>query len=1696
MWLFATGCRRNVISFVLALFAVSAGAAQVSPVSAGLSTPPRVAQARRFLDRRGWSAQQNQSRAPVHPMATSLQTQATAASTAVWQPLGPTAVMTPNYGLVTGRVSSIAIDPADVTGNHVYVGTTGGGLWASQNAASSSDVIFTPLTDSSSPFSTLRYGSISIGAVTVQPGGTGVILAGTGDPNDALDSYYGAGILRSTDGGVTWSAITASADRIYSFFGEGFSGFAWSTLNPQLVVAAVSQAYEGVLVNALFQNASYAGLYYSTDAGATWSLASITDGAGHDVQGPSDSFVQPNGNSATSVVWNPIRRLFIAAVRFHGYYQSTDGVTWSRMITQPGAALTTRMCPSNPGTIGSIACPIFRGTLAVNPVSGDTFAWTVDLYNQDQGLWEDVCAISGGNCSSEATSFSQRWSTTPLQVNTMLGPVTIANGDYNLALAAIPSAQDTILLAGANDLWRCSLAMGCSWRNTTNANTCMSAHVAPYQHALAWNSANPQEVLIGNDSGLWRSMDAIAETGSACSSDDSTHFQNLNAGLGSLAEVESISQIVSSPYTMMAGLGANGTAGVKSTSGPTSTWPQILGGEGGPVAIDPKTPTNWYVNSGAGVAIHRCSDSAECTPDLFGAQPVVDNADVSGDGFTMTSPAPFILDPLDPSQILLGTCRLWRGPADGTRWASANAIGGFLDGISGNSYCSGNALIRSIAALPIAGGGEVIYAGMFGSLNGGGIIAGHILKTTFDPSGSSQAGWSDLTFNPVANSQTRFNQYGFDVSSIYIDPHDRSGNTVYITIAGIPDPYHAVCVVYRTTDGGMHWYEINSALHSSPANSIVIDPLDANTAYLATDAGVFSTRNVGTCVDGPSKCWSRFGTGLPYAPVTQLTAAPQGTSPDVLVAGTYGRGIWQIPLWTADVVLTDAGADPGSLTFSSATVGNASPAQTLTVKNKGGIALAVTTVSIDGPFSEIDNCVGNLVNEGASCTVQVIFFPGKVGPASGELNIAANVPGGKITVPLSGNGVAGGPVKMSPRTLDFGQVALGKTSDFLPATLENTNSVSIALASVTATAPFRVAANACGSSLAANSSCAFSIAFAPTQQGMATGTLSVTDDAGTQTVYLKGTGAADATDTLSASSVVFSSTAIGQQSDPEIVTLSNEGDLPLNGISVVPSGAFRSSDTCAGSLGAHASCAISIVFAPDSAGTANGTLKVSDAIRSQTVSLSGTGLEAPALKVSSTQIEFVAEQVGKTSAPATNTISNSGGASVLNLGFQIIGPAASSFSWSAGTCGTNLGSGSSCTIQLSFSPKQAGQLIATLVVSSSTPGVSPIQVALSGVGQGASGIKISPAEMRFVQPQLSQSTAAQLATITNNSSLTASGLTITTSGSFSLAQNACGPNLSAGASCSTGVVFTPAANGVVNGTLAVSSATFAEPATAALTGIGGAAGSVQVQPGSVVFPSTGVGLTSSPRAVILTNNGSVALSALKVSLSSGFQLSSSTCAASLDIAGSCTAQIAFAPANAGQQAGNLTVSSGSLAAPVEVALLGMGFDFTIAPAGQSSKTVSSGQAASYTLTLTPLNGSAGTFNLACSAVPANSSCAFNPASQAVAANSSGSVTVNIATGAATSTAGLARPGGGRSYLLPLTCLAALPIAVRWRRRKWWLGILMASLIGMSSCAGAGGGGGGTPASPNGSTPVGTYSIVVTATASGVSHKTTLTLIVD
>ncbi|MEO8736517.1 MAG: hypothetical protein ABI380_08240, partial [Edaphobacter sp.] len=102
---------------------------------------------------------------------------------AAWQSIGPAQVSSIAYGNVTGRVTSIAIDPADTSGNTVYLGTTGGGVWKSTNAAGpSASVTFAPLTDTLPVFNasagTSVIPSLSIGAVSVQ---SGIVLAGTGD---------------------------------------------------------------------------------------------------------------------------------------------------------------------------------------------------------------------------------------------------------------------------------------------------------------------------------------------------------------------------------------------------------------------------------------------------------------------------------------------------------------------------------------------------------------------------------------------------------------------------------------------------------------------------------------------------------------------------------------------------------------------------------------------------------------------------------------------------------------------------------------------------------------------------------------------------------------------------------------------------------------------------------------------------------------------------------------------------------------------------------------------------------------------------------------------------------------------------------------------------------------------------------------------------------------------------------------------------------------------------------------------------------------------------------------------------------------------------------------------------------------------------------------------------------------------------
>ncbi|HEY0306534.1 MAG TPA: hypothetical protein VGB94_00085, partial [Acidobacteriaceae bacterium] len=898
-----------------------------------------------------------------------------------WQPVGPAQVASIAYGSVTGRITGIAIDPADATGNTVYVATTGGGVWKSVNAAGpAASVVFAPLTDTLPVFNgTAAIASLSIGAISVQPGGTGVVLAGTGDPNDALDSYYGTGLLRSADDGLTWTLIVGSHDGVYgnhTFAGEGFAGFAWSTTTPGLVVAAVSQAADAAIVNATTDRASVHGLFYSNDSGVSWQIATLSDGS-LAIQSPQSGYSAWEGNAATSVVWNPVRQRFYAAVRFHGYYQSADGVSWTRLTNQPGTGLTTTNCPGNQNIAGSATCPILRGALAVNPVTGDTFAMTVDANNLDQGVWQDVCGRSGNNCSSSVVSFATKLPSAALE--TSVSNTAIAQGSYNLVLTAVPSGTDTLLYAGTQDIFRCSLAAGCVWRNTTNlSNGCTTtAGVAPAQHAIAALATAAQPLLyFGNDGGLWRSTDGVNQQGTACNAADAGHFQNLNGAIGSLAEIVHFSNSTVDGNTLIAGLGTLGT--VATTAAATQiAWPQLTTSEGGYNAIDPANPLNWYLTTGAGASITLCPYGAACSPANIPAQPAISPSQTANDAALAT--VPFLLDPGLPSNLILGTCRIWRGPGSGgALWSASNLLSGFLDGLPEPQCIAANGMVRSLAAGGAVAGGssaqhagtEVIYAGFAGLLSGGAAKGGHIFTTTAANTATSATAWTDLWTSPVTNDpandksagNAQFNPGKFDISSIAVDAHDATGATVYATVMGFSGNGVSEPHVYRSTDGGAHWANISSNLPNAPATSILVDPDSANTVYVAMDTGVYATTAVSTCVTPTVNCWSVLGTGLPNAPVTQLAAVTglaAGSVTGLLRAGTYGRGIWQIPLLTATTVQPTVPViqlSAVSLTFAAQQAQTASVPQSITVTNTGTADLTVSQLAITGDFTETDNC--------------------------------------------------------------------------------------------------------------------------------------------------------------------------------------------------------------------------------------------------------------------------------------------------------------------------------------------------------------------------------------------------------------------------------------------------------------------------------------------------------------------------------------------------------------------------------------------------------------------------------------------------------------------------------------------------------------------------------------------------------------------
>jgi subtilisin-like proprotein convertase family protein len=115
-------------------------------------------------------------------------------------------------GFNAGRVTALAVDPSDPSGNTVYIGAASGGIWKTTNFLTQDPTgpVYIPLTDFGPTFA-INIGGIAVFGRNNDPNQS-IIFASTGDGSSSPQSgpSQGVGILRSMDGGATWTLLDST----------------------------------------------------------------------------------------------------------------------------------------------------------------------------------------------------------------------------------------------------------------------------------------------------------------------------------------------------------------------------------------------------------------------------------------------------------------------------------------------------------------------------------------------------------------------------------------------------------------------------------------------------------------------------------------------------------------------------------------------------------------------------------------------------------------------------------------------------------------------------------------------------------------------------------------------------------------------------------------------------------------------------------------------------------------------------------------------------------------------------------------------------------------------------------------------------------------------------------------------------------------------------------------------------------------------------------------------------------------------------------------------------------------------------------------------------------------------------------------------------------------------------------------------
>ncbi len=361
--------------------------------------------------------------------------QKTDANSVAWQSMGPN-----NVG---GRTRAFVIDRNNA--NHLITGGVAGGIYTSTDGGANWEP--SPQND--------QLASVAIASGVQAPNGD--IYLGTGEGfytffGSGAGGVPGEGILKSTDGGNTFSFLPATAPS-----NANNSGDAWAAVNKLAVHPTQGWIYAAIS----------GGIRMSTDGGNTWAAPNGIDASldeGWDVKTGS------NGN--------------VYAFVKNRYYRSTNGSDFELLSG------------SDPGDFPGSGN---RKTVAVSP--------------SDPNYLYAVIADNGG-CTQEvlkSTDGGVVWYTIGEGSNAFEPAANgaLCQGDYDLCIAVDPFNKDMIYLGGVT-LWRWRLNNG--WEQVDNLfdSPDNSMYVHADKHDIVFDPTQNGRLYVVCDGGVFKTSNASA----------------------------------------------------------------------------------------------------------------------------------------------------------------------------------------------------------------------------------------------------------------------------------------------------------------------------------------------------------------------------------------------------------------------------------------------------------------------------------------------------------------------------------------------------------------------------------------------------------------------------------------------------------------------------------------------------------------------------------------------------------------------------------------------------------------------------------------------------------------------------------------------------------------------------------------------------------------------------------------------------------------------------------------------------------------------------------------------------------------------------------------------------------------------------------------------------------------------------------